>query len=461
MTPGALPPLRPYQVDVLRAAGAIARQGAPAPYDILINAATGAGKTRIGLECGLIHLAADPRRVVGWFAHRDELIEQPLSKLRAYGVDVAVIRAGEPVRAGARFYIVSIQTALARGLAALPVFTLPILDEARHYLAPEWFEIARAVCEGRSRIGLDATPTGDMRPLFSHVVRGPTIASLIAEGHLVYPLHIGPDEEVAELSAHPLDAYETHLRGLRAIIFAPSVAIAQQWVKEARARGFTAECVEGQMAVERRRAAIANYLRGAVDILINVFCLTEGSDLPPTEGIIIARGCGNESTWVQMGGRGMRPWPGKSLVRFVDLYGTSWRLGFLWEEREWAIDGTAPRRDSALPPVSKCRQCGAWGPPFSTCPGCGFRLPPPAPPKIAPRPIGEMKREEQDRRRKGGEQWERWCALVWEGRRKGWKGQAAAMRFKTETGRFPKWRVDHVPAEPMVGPLGGERREAS
>jgi superfamily II DNA or RNA helicase len=421
-----LPDLRAYQTDVIERAAPLA------PAGVLVQLPTGSGKTRIGQEIALRHLARGGRRVL-WLAHRDELVEQPASKLRAMGTPVATVRPGAAPVGDAPVVIASVQTLVARGPSAAPPATLVIYDEARHVGdAPRWSEVARAVGEGRPRVGLDATPQGDLRGLFAAIVQGPSVRALIDEGHLVQPVHLAPSTMVDQLAAHPVDAWERLLAPDRALVFCRDVAHARATAREANERGARAAAVHGETPTRERRAAIEAYARGEIELLVGVNVFVDGFDAPATRAIIVARGVSNESTWVQIGGRGLRTAPGKTSCKIVDLLGLTHRFGLLDEPREWSIDGRPARRTSALPSVTRCPSCLAWGPPSSRCVGCGRETPPAPPPKVRARDLQEVRQREPK-----GQQFERLVEYVRLARRRAYQDGWAAFRWKGTYGYMP------------------------
>lgn len=439
----SLPPCRDYQLRMVEEGSAYLRTR---PTDgVLFQSATGSGKTRLALEIALRHLARGVGRRVLWLAHRDELIEQPAAKLRTMGAPVATLRPGAPPIGDARLVVASVQTLVARGPEVAPAATLVVYDECRHVAdAPRWSEVARHVGEGRPRIGLDATPTGDLRPLFSHLVQGPSIRSLIDAGHLAQPIHIGPDEPGKALADHPVDAYLWHLAPHRAIVFCRDVRHAREVADTAAARGIRAAVVTGDTAADQRRTTIDAYNGHALDLLVGVNVFVDGFDAPGTAGIIIARGCSTLSTWIQMGGRALRPSPGKRVAKIVDLLGATHRLGYIDQPVPWSLDGEPTPTADRLTRVMKCPACHALGPPSTRCPGCGHTMPAPPPPTISKREMRELR---QDRQPREGEEWDAFCEIVRQVRARGWKPQAATIRFKERFGHFPKWRVDMVPTE--------------
>lgn len=427
----SLPALRDYQATLVDQTAAYLR--AEPERGVCIQAATGSGKTRVGLELALRHLARDSARRVLWLAHRAELIDQPARKLRGMGARVATLRPGAPPVTDESIIVASLQTLVERGASAAPTVSLVVYDEARHVAdAPVWSEVARAVGAGRPRIGLDATPTGDMRGLFDVMICGPSIRALIDGGYLVQPVHYAPAEEVEALAAHPLDAYLRHIAPGRAIVFAANVAHADQLAHEAHVRGLRARSVHGGTGAAERRASVDAYVEGRVDLLINCHVFVDGFDAPETRGIVIARGVSNETTWVQLGGRALRSAAGKSRGIIVDPYGLTHRYGLLDEPRTWALDGTPARRTSPLSRVVRCPRCLAVGAPSSICAGCGHKTPPAPPPKVLARELIEVRQSEG-----GAERYTCLVRFVRSAVQRGHNPWSAAHRYRGTYGHAP------------------------
>jgi DNA repair protein RadD len=449
--------LWPHQVAVLaeaRAAAARLMAAGNAAPGILIQLPTGAGKTRVGLEAVRVHLAAGKHHTAVWFAHREELVDQPIARLAAEGVDVGVValRPGTPWDHRARIHVCSIQTWCARAKAGtVEPATLAVFDEARHYTAAMW-GAAGDHYRSAIRIGLDATPCrldgAPLSGLFDVLVQGPQVSALVEAGYLVPSVIIGPDSYQEELADDPVERWLRDAPGLRTVMFCASVSHAATTAAAFRARGIPAECIEGATARRHRSGALSRLAAGATKVVTNVFCLTEGTDVPEVECVAVARGCSSEAAWVQMLGRGARlsPSTGKTRLTVLDFRGHVHRHGPLDADRTYHLEGRGLRRVlEPLAAVSQCRQCLGWSRPASKCPACGAMTPPPRAPRITKR---EMREQRLARVPKAGAGWELWCRLVQTQRERSYKPQWAAIQYRQLSGgQWPRWTVASVPEE--------------
>lgn len=451
-----LSPLRPYQergMRDLRAAARRLRQQATG-YGILAVAPTGAGKTRLALE--IATGAIRKRGRVLWLAPRTELVDQPVARLAECGwTDVQIVQGGRVQgHPDASIAVASIQTLVARQYA--PPADVLVLDEARHYVASEWGQIAGAYRDA-VRIGLDATPARSdglgLRDLFDELIPISDIAELTREGWLVPARILAPDAHQKGLADTPLDAYQRETPGKRCLVFCRSKRHAHETAAAFRAAGIPSEAVDANTPADQRRAALDRVRSGETLVLCNCNLFTEGLDLVELEAIIIARGVGHPAVWIQIGGRGLRPSPhtGKTHCTIIDLHGHFHRPGYgpLDDPRTWSLDGKALRKVESLEPCVQCRSCHAWhrggGRP---CVVCGAALPAPPPPKLSRAELKEQQRRARlasiaptDRR------WRLWCELVRTMRRRGYKPQWAFFSYRQRTGFAPPFKVDDVPLE--------------
>lgn len=112
-------------------------------------------------------------------------------------------------------------------------------------------------------------------------------------------------------------------------------------------------------------------------ILNNIGILTTGFDEPSIRGIIVNKATMSVQLWLQMCGRGGRPYPGKELFTIVDMGGNC-RIHGDWNEwRDWEKMFHHPE----LPPeggiggVKECSHCHALIPVSSrTCKWCDTEL---------------------------------------------------------------------------------------
>jgi DNA repair protein RadD len=363
-------PLRDYQQ---RAVDAVIRLGASGCRRICLVAPTGSGKTRMGVE--FVSRAVRAGRRVLWLCHRDELQTQAAE---AIGTEVGAEHVGiygEPSEPDdPPLVTVATVQSLARG--GTPEPSLTILDEAHHYQAAQWGEVARRYPVS-ALLGLTATPErADGRPLgdlFDGMIVAAHYSELIAGGYIVpcrvqVPVIALDSGTIAQL---PLQAYREYGEGRSGFLFSESIESAEQHAADFRAAGIPAACISERTPRSERRAMVAGLASGVWRILTNVYALTEGVDVPAASVCILARGCGHVSPYLQMVGRVLRSAPGKRDALLLDLQGVALKHGSPTEDRDYSLgEGIAPGERSAG--LRQCLACGyCWSGPVRACPGCG------------------------------------------------------------------------------------------
>lgn len=372
--------LRPYQTRCIETTRKAVAGGSRAP---LIVAPTGSGKTTIGVSIASSALTKGGR--VLWLAHRRELVEQTVETLARAGVNhVSVLRADDDrADPSAPVVVASVQTMIARSLR--PDASVVVLDEAHHYVAQQWGALASDYRDA-IRVGLTATPErGDgtaLGDLFDGLIAAASYSELITAGHLVPCEVVAPSSRLqGQIAVKPWTAYREHGESRPAVIFAATVIDAVETSQQ------LAGCrvVHGTMSDRDRDAAVAGFQSGACNILANCYVLTEGWDAPRVEVCIIARGCSHPSTYLQIVGRVLRPFPGKRCALVVDLAGIVHEHGYPTDDREYSLTGEAIRRSVRAESIWQCLYCGATRPttPIDRiCPRCAEPLPPPKSPEV-------------------------------------------------------------------------------
>lgn len=355
--------LRSYQVRARDKARAEYARGSRA---ICYVAPTGAGKTVILADTIASHVKHHTAARVNVYAHRRELLSQAATTFRAYGLEVGIGGEGRnlPVQ------VLSTQGVLAKG--EVEKCTMAIFDEAHHYAADTWGDVARVHKEhGAIIVGATATPErGDGRPLnhmFDSLVVVAQISELVREGHLVPCEIIRPTRalKAGQIAQTPRDAVERYAKGRRVVVFAPHVKAAKEY-----ADGW-AEVVHGGMPTDDRDAALGRFRAGRSS-LVNVNVLTEGWDDPGCDCVVLARGMGSTGMYIQSCGRSMRPSPGKRNALIIDLRGVSYVLGRPDEDRQYSLDGVAISRGAcAIAEERLCKMCQSVLGDAETCPQCG------------------------------------------------------------------------------------------
>ncbi|MFH8797082.1 DEAD/DEAH box helicase [Streptomyces sp. NPDC017941] len=345
---------RPYQLEAIEAL----RQGWAAGQNRLaVVLPTGAGKTVVFSH--LAHRMLDTlggRRVLV-IAHREELLEQAAAKL--YAVDpmlrVGIVKAQRDEHADADVIVASVQTlAVPRRREAIRDVGLIIVDECHHAAARSYMDVLAhfGAWDGTPVAGFTATMTrtdGGLAEVWQDVVFRLDILDMISDGYLcdvrgksitVDTLDLnkvrtrGGDlvdgqlgralEESGALDAIA-KAYAEHAADRPGVVFTPTVATAQAAAASLRAVGVTAAPVWGNMGRDERRATLARYEAGNVQVLTNCMVLTEGFDAPHTSCVVVARPTKSPGLYVQMVGRGLRPAPGKTDALLLDVMGAASR----------------------------------------------------------------------------------------------------------------------------------------
>ena len=362
--------LRSYQLEAIDAVRAEVGQGR---RRVCLVLPTGAGKTRTAAEVVRRTIAAGKR--VLWFAHRGELVDQAAATLAAQGIVVGAISASAttPPNPYAPAQVATVQTLLARN--ERPEAALLVADEAHHYVADQFAKVARDYPRAIV-LGLTATPERSdgrgLDELFDGLVVGASIRSLTELGHLVPCVILRPPARLkpGELAQHPVDAFLAHAGERPTIVFARGVELANEYAEAFVAQGVSACAIHSETPWTERLRATNAFRQGAIRVLVNVYCLTEGFDVPETSCAIIARGCDAAGTYLQMVGRILRPAPGKTDALLIDLRGVSHDHGAPEDDRVFSLAGIE------LVEKVACEHCGTPMPRGGTCPNCKAELAP-------------------------------------------------------------------------------------
>lgn|SRR5512138_3730689 len=343
--------LRDYQSRATHAVRARWQDGC---RSVCLVAPTGSGKTVMGAD-----LTHGTRAL--WIAHRRELVGQALHRV---GCEVA-----------------SIQELLHRPASGWPAAELLVLDEAHHYRADQWGEVANHYRAARV-LGLTATPErADGRALgdvFQGLIVAASYSELVAAGHLV-PCDVWCSPEATgsgAVATGALAAYQQHGDRWRAFVFCRGVEDARQSARDWTEAGIPSAVVSATTPAQERDAALAAFRAGDLHALHNVSVLTEGVDVPDASVVVLARPLSHASQYLQIAGRVLRPAPGKSRAILIDLCGSALTHGSPTEDRLYSLDGQPIRRSESAPTLHQCLACGwTWEGASSACPTCGYEPP--------------------------------------------------------------------------------------
>jgi superfamily II DNA or RNA helicase len=458
----------------------------------LIICATGGGKTVVAGEIIKQRTAAFKRTV--FVAHRDELLTQARDKLKAFGIDAGIIKAGrdKDVRPQALVQICGIQTLYARAIRSdrmeLPPAEYVWIDESHRSRAMTYAKLIEAY-PNAVIVGLTATPCrGDGRGLgniFDVMLQAPQVGELIAQGYLCKLRIFAPpppdlrgvgtaqgDYIIGQLS----DRMNTdvlrgdfvlhwlrHAERRRTVVYAVDIKHSVHLVEEMRKSEIRAEHLDGTTPQAEREAILERLRTGEIEVVSNCQVLIEGFDLPAIGCIGICRPTRSLGLFRQMVGRGLRRKADSTDVVILDHSGGVHRHGRPDDDIAWTLDSDQraanPTHEARLRefpdnPWIECKQCGEQRMRGEACPNCGYR---PKPPARAVDVVdadlielGTTQRAEFDRkvfflelrshqlgaRKRDGSLY----AAGW-----------AAHQFKTKFGHFPPWAWNNeAPVEPSL-----------
>ncbi|MGB4498571.1 MAG: DEAD/DEAH box helicase [Methylococcaceae bacterium] len=387
--------LRPYQngaINNLRASIGAGNKR------VLLQAATGAGKTIIA--CEMIRLAMMKQKRVIFIAHRKEIINQTSGKLDAFGIEHGVIMASHSRVNNHPVQVASIQTLTRRDK---PEADLIIIDET-HLACSASFKQVLGHYIGATVIGLTATPTRldgkGLGEIYSDIIQVVPMTQLIEEGHLVKPRVFAPftpDMRNVRKSKGDYDASETaklmdrkeitadivkhwvaSAADRKTIVFASSVEHSKNIVAEFVGTGISAKHLDANTSANIRDQTLQDWREGKFTVLSNMGLFIEGLDVPDASCCILARPTKSLTIYLQAVGRVMRPHESKTDCIILDCAGLTYEHGFVDDAREWTLNGKIKKPKDEEPKVHICENCFAA---YSKaqhpheCPECGFETP--------------------------------------------------------------------------------------
>jgi len=342
-------PLRDYQRDAITAIERAWAAGVRRPAVVL---PTGAGKTVV-----FSHLIAGRRAREGGralvLAHRDELIEQAVDKLRAVAphLHIGVVK-GTRNEVEADVVVATVQTlASATRRAAVRDVDMIVIDEAHHATAATY----RAILDhyGAPAVGVTATMArtdgAALGEIWDKIVYRRDILDMIEAKHLLPArgkrIKV-PDLDLDALKRNHGDyqdgelgdalsaslapglvakAYVEHASDHSGVLFAPTVASAYVFADALNEAGIITETVHGALPVAERRAILKRLRTGDTQVVSNCMVLTEGFDEPRISCGVICRPTTSAGLYTQMVGRVLRPYPGQTMALVLDVVGVSSR----------------------------------------------------------------------------------------------------------------------------------------
>ncbi len=348
--------LRPYQEDIVRRVLADWDTGYT---DVLVTAATGAGKTIVALEI-LDRAIGDSHRRALILSHRDELVQQPVDRLCQFwphrAGQAGIVKAQQD-DVQAQIISASVQTLVnpqrLQGILDHGPIAFLWIDECHHSTAPTYmrvYEALRAANPDLKHLGVTATPLRSdgigLHNVYQKESARYGIKELVNLGWLCPPRWLAIQTGISlkgvrsnrradgdyDFSPRRLaNVFETdncfelvaesHKRfaGDRlALAFTPSVEGAHRLAEKFNAADIPAAAADGGTDHQQRGQILRDLRNGKIRVAVNCQLWTEGVDIPEISCIHMVRPTRSDSLYVQCVGRGLRIVPGKEDCLILD-----------------------------------------------------------------------------------------------------------------------------------------------
>lgn len=472
--------LRKYQtesVDNLR--NALAKN-----KHVILQAACGAGKTIISAE--IASKAIGKGSKVLFLVNRRDLISQTRDKYEQFGLgdEIGIIMAGEDHCLGKPIQLASLQTYTRRiqldNEECKRWFhdaDLVIYDEVHSANAPTYKKIIEMYAD-KYVIGLSATPMGaggtGLGDFFGEIIQCVPTSELIKDGFLVPAIHYAPSKP--DLSGIKMTAGDYNKKQLGERVDKPKLVgdLLENWLKIAHDRktlvfatnvkhskhirdeftdhGILIAHIDAHTKDEDRRNIYDSFENGDLQVITNVGVACEGSDLPIASCVCIARPTKVLSRWVQMAGRGARPYPGKTEYLLLDFAGCIDEHGYVDDEIDWSLDAKKPAAKKKNPRkkekhIMTCEMCSRT---FTgkRCPECGHEIRDYGK-KIEALDAELVKVDKKKEPTLSTHDKQRWFAMfMYEQRRLGKSDKWLLAQYKSKTGVWPRNMDNIAPIEP-------------
>ncbi len=315
----------------------------------LISLPTGSGKTII-----MSAIAKQINKKTLILAHREELIQQTVDKMRLFWPEVSIgVCMGERDEIHSQIVVGSVQScSRSKRLNRLLDlgFELLLIDEAHHATADSYQNIIKATGfsndSNKLLIGVTATASrSDKQSLgetFDKITFNRSISTMILAGYLspVIGRKIltnlaldrirtqNGDFAVRDLSEAVntdqrnkfiVDKFKEYAEGRKGVAFCCDVKHSKDLAKLFTKEGIQAAAVWGDMPTDKRKKTLKKFKHGKIQVVTSCGILVEGYDEPSIDAIIMARPTKSSALYIQSVGRGLRLWPGKSNCLVLDF----------------------------------------------------------------------------------------------------------------------------------------------
>lgn len=354
---------------------------------VLFQLATGGGKTVCMSYLLQRYLKRYPMNRCCVLVHREELKQQTLKTLSGFGINNVLVEM--------------VETFNNRMKRSQGYFDLIIIDECHIGNFKKIFQhFEDTLFIGFSATPISATKKHPLKADYEVITCGIDTYELIMSGHLVKAKHYSPKTGLdkkslkitkgdynlgqmgMEFSKPKLinavrDSYIAKAAGTKAIIYNTTIAHSELVNQCFQEYGLPSKHLDSNASPEERKEVLLWLKETPGAILNNVGILTTGFDEPSVETIILNRCTKSLPLYLQMCGRGARPYPEKDHFTIIDLGENAEQHGAWSYKRDWEELFYYPDKPgSGVAPQKECPNCEALIHASATqCEYCGHLMP--------------------------------------------------------------------------------------
>lgn len=383
---------RPYQQ---KAIDEIRNLYATGCKKVLLQLATGGGKTFI-FSTVLKGSAQKGKKCVMLVRGRS-LVDQASRRLDEIGVPHGVFMANHKrFDQSQQIQICSIDTVRSRQF--VPEADIIVIDEA-HYAVSDSFKKFLEYYPDKFWLSVTATPwvAGGLKHLADKVVYPISFRDLCEQKYLVPPRYFAPtefddskiktrngefDENSALVEFEKQSVYGDVISAYRrfhgpALCFAINLAHAENLFQLFTENDVRCVKIDAKTPLAERLKYQDMLASDQLDMIINVGTMTTGVDIPCLRTIIFCRPTQSKNLYIQMIGRGTRPYKDKENFVVLDHVGNVARHGFIEDESVAPLDIPLRTKKSVAKAagIKTCKGCYMIVPnAIKKCPTCGYEF---------------------------------------------------------------------------------------